>query len=109
MMKWWGWGDPNLRFPMADKPSLWPWVVQKLGITSATPDIDGGHIGRGPDGSPDGLLWDAACDLLTGDDGVKIGRHGPNIHLPESPARLTQLLEDAQTAFLRAEIGRAYV
>jgi alkyldihydroxyacetonephosphate synthase len=36
MMKWWGWGDPNLRFPMADKPSLWPWVVQKLGITSAT-------------------------------------------------------------------------
>jgi predicted amidohydrolase YtcJ len=74
------------------------------GITSATPDIDGGHIGRGPDGSPDGLLWDAACDLLTGDDGVKIGRHGPNIHLPESPARLTQLLEDAQATFLRAGV-----
>ncbi len=35
MMKWWGWGDPNLQFPMADKPNLWPWVVQKLGITSA--------------------------------------------------------------------------
>jgi hypothetical protein len=32
MMKWWGWGDPNLTFPMADKPKLWPWVVQKLGI-----------------------------------------------------------------------------
>lgn len=37
MMKWWGWGDPNLEFPMADKPNLWPWVVKKLGITSATP------------------------------------------------------------------------
>lgn len=37
MMKWWGWGDPNLTFPMADKPNLWPWVVQKLGITSAIP------------------------------------------------------------------------
>jgi alkyldihydroxyacetonephosphate synthase len=37
MMKWWGWGDPKLRFPMADKPNLWPWVVKKLGITSATP------------------------------------------------------------------------
>ncbi len=37
MMKWWGWGDPNLTFPMADKPNLWPWVVQKLGITSAVP------------------------------------------------------------------------
>ncbi len=74
------------------------------GITSSTPDIDGGHIGRGPDGSPDGLVWDAACDLLTGDDGVKVGRHGPNIHLPEPPARLAQLLQDAQEMFLRAGV-----
>jgi alkyldihydroxyacetonephosphate synthase len=37
MMKWWGWGDPNLTFPMADKPKLWPWVVHKLGIVSASP------------------------------------------------------------------------
>ena len=35
MMKWWGWGDPNLEFPMADKPTLWPWATKKLGITSA--------------------------------------------------------------------------
>jgi alkyldihydroxyacetonephosphate synthase len=37
MMKWWGWGDPHLKFPMADKPKLWPWVVHKLGIVSASP------------------------------------------------------------------------
>jgi alkyldihydroxyacetonephosphate synthase len=37
MMKWWGWGDPDITFPMADKPKLWPWIVQKLGITSASP------------------------------------------------------------------------
>jgi alkyldihydroxyacetonephosphate synthase len=37
MMKWWGWGAPNLTFPMADKPKLWPWVVDKLGIVSASP------------------------------------------------------------------------
>jgi alkyldihydroxyacetonephosphate synthase len=37
MMKWWGWGDPHLTFPMADKPKLWPWVVHKLGIGSASP------------------------------------------------------------------------
>jgi alkyldihydroxyacetonephosphate synthase len=37
MMKWWGWGDPNLTFPMADKPALWPWVMKKLGITSPIP------------------------------------------------------------------------
>jgi alkyldihydroxyacetonephosphate synthase len=37
MMKWWGWGDPKLTFPMADKPNLWPWIVKKLGITSDSP------------------------------------------------------------------------
>src|SRR5689334_17270417 len=37
MMKWWGWGDPKLTFPMADKPSLWPWVAKKLGVTSISP------------------------------------------------------------------------
>jgi alkyldihydroxyacetonephosphate synthase len=38
MMKWHGWGDPNITFPMADKPTLWPWIVNKLGIVDgATP------------------------------------------------------------------------
>jgi alkyldihydroxyacetonephosphate synthase len=37
MMKWWGWGDPNLTFPMADKPKLWPWAAKKLGVVSAAP------------------------------------------------------------------------
>ena len=37
MMKWWGWGDPKLTFPMADKPNLWPWVAKKLGVASASP------------------------------------------------------------------------
>lgn len=70
------------------------------GITRDTPDIAGGEIGRGPDGAPNGLVWDAACDLLTGPDGVKIGRHGPNIHLPEPTDRWPGLLAVAQDAFL---------
>lgn len=38
MMKWHGWGDPDITFPMADKPTLWPWIVNKLGIVDgATP------------------------------------------------------------------------
>jgi len=37
MMKWWGWGDPQITFPMADKPSLWPWIAKKLGVVSASP------------------------------------------------------------------------
>ncbi len=40
MMKWWGWGDPKLTFPMADKPNLWPWVTKKLGIVSIAPTAE---------------------------------------------------------------------
>ncbi|MFN8622470.1 MAG: amidohydrolase [Chloroflexota bacterium] len=74
------------------------------GITRDTPDIPGGEIGRNADGSPNGLVWDAACDLLTGPDGVKIGRHGPNIHLPEPTDRWPGLLAAAQEKFLRAGV-----
>lgn len=34
MSKWWGWGNPDLTFPMKDKPLLWPWIRQKLGMTT---------------------------------------------------------------------------
>jgi alkyldihydroxyacetonephosphate synthase len=37
MMKWWGWGDPKITFPMADKPNLWPWIAKKLGVVSTAP------------------------------------------------------------------------
>lgn len=42
MMKWWGWGDPNIEFPMAEKPLLWPWIAQKLGLKEVpwTPPVD---------------------------------------------------------------------
>ena len=74
------------------------------GITAATPDPRGGEIGRYPDRTPNGLLWDAACDLLTGDDGVKIGNHGPNIHLPELPDVAARQLDHALDQFLKAGI-----
>lgn len=31
-MKWHGWGHPHFTFPMEDKPELWPFVREKLGI-----------------------------------------------------------------------------
>jgi predicted amidohydrolase YtcJ len=74
------------------------------GITAQTPTPAGGEIGRKPDGSPNGLLWDAACDLLTGDDGVKIRNHGPNIHLPEPADVAGRQLDRALKQFLRAGI-----
>lgn len=32
MMKWWGWGDEKVSFPMQSKPNLWPWIKKKVGI-----------------------------------------------------------------------------
>ena len=74
------------------------------GITADTPDPRGGRIGRHPDGRPNGLVMDAACDLLTGEAGVKIGNHGPNIHLPETPDVAAHQLSLAMQSFLRAGI-----
>lgn len=31
-MKWHGWGHPHFTFPIEDKPELWPFVREKLGI-----------------------------------------------------------------------------
>ena len=74
------------------------------GITAQTPDPRGGRLGRDPDGRPNGLVMDAACDLLTGPDGVKIGNHGPNIHVPEPPDVAARQLELAMQTFLRSGI-----
>ncbi|MFB7948007.1 amidohydrolase [Kitasatospora phosalacinea] len=74
------------------------------GITAGTPDPEGGRIGRFPDGEPNGELWDAACDLITGPDGIKIGNHGPNFHLGEPADVLAAQLRHAQEVFLAAGV-----
>jgi predicted amidohydrolase YtcJ len=79
-------------------------ALREHGITAETPDIAGGEIGRFPDGRPNGLLWDAACDLLTGPDGVKLRNHGPNIHVPDPPERVTEDLQRAFEMFLSAGV-----
>lgn len=30
-MKWWGWGHPDVNFPMHERPHLWPWIERELG------------------------------------------------------------------------------
>ena len=74
------------------------------GITAATPDVPGGEIGRYPDGRPNGLLMDGACDLITGPDGVKLRNHGPNFHLLEPVDTLAAQLAVAEDEFLRVGI-----
>lgn len=36
-MKWWGWGDPQVEFPMHDKAELWPWIARTLGFEGEPP------------------------------------------------------------------------
>jgi alkyldihydroxyacetonephosphate synthase len=40
-MKWWGWGDYKVTFNIEEKPGLWPWALQKFGVTEprATPPV----------------------------------------------------------------------
>ncbi|MDG2427507.1 MAG: amidohydrolase family protein [Acidimicrobiales bacterium] len=78
--------------------------LAEAGITPTTPTPQGGVIDRDDHGHPTGRVFDAACDLLTGPNGVKIGNHGPNLHLPDDPEDLDQMLNDAQNKFLSAGI-----
>lgn len=43
MMKWWGWGDYRLTFPMDEKPDLWPWIKGMLGIQTERNDLPVGR------------------------------------------------------------------
>jgi predicted amidohydrolase YtcJ len=79
-------------------------VLRHARITADTPTPSGGRIGRDADGTPDGAIFDAACDLLTGPDGVKIGNHGPNFHLPMPADEISYLFGLGQQSFLEAGI-----
>jgi predicted amidohydrolase YtcJ len=79
-------------------------VMQFNGITRETETPAGGRMDRYEDGSPNGLFFDAACDLLTGSEGVKIENHGPNFHLPITAAEQHKLMRLSQESFLAAGV-----
>jgi Predicted metal-dependent hydrolase with the TIM-barrel fold len=74
------------------------------GVTRETPDPAGGVFFRDVDGELTGELSDAACDILTGVSGVKVGHHGPNFHLDDEPAEHERQLMVAQDRFLAAGV-----
>jgi predicted amidohydrolase YtcJ len=79
-------------------------VLRDCGITVDTPTPPGGRIDRDEEGSPTGVIFDAACDLLTGPGGVKVGNHGPNFHLPLGDDEMARLFDLGQESFLAAGI-----
>jgi len=75
-------------------------AMRAFGISASTPTPSGGRIDRGETGNPTGLIFDSACDLLTGEDGVKIRNHGPNFHLPMTREDQRRRFGLAQESFL---------
>ncbi|MDN4613840.1 amidohydrolase [Leifsonia sp. F6_8S_P_1B] len=75
-------------------------TLEQAGIGRDTPNPQGGEFFRDADGDLTGELSDAACNILTGVHGVKIGHHGPNFHLEDEPAEHLRQLEAAQQRFL---------
>lgn len=70
------------------------------GVTRDTPNPQGGEFFRDEDGELTGELSDAACNVLTGLEGVKIGHHGPNFHLADEADEHKRQLAAAQENFL---------
>lgn len=80
------------------------WTLDRAGIGAQTPDPPGGHFGREADGTPNGEVWDAAADQLTGPDGVKLLNNGPNFHLGEDTDALVGHLRRAQDELHRVGV-----
>ncbi|MGG7462923.1 amidohydrolase [Plantibacter sp. YIM 135347] len=79
-------------------------TLAAAGVTRETPDPDGGVFFRDADGELTGELSDAACNILTGVSGVKIGHHGPNFHLQDEPEEHLRQLRVAQERFLQGGV-----
>ncbi|WP_025158476.1 amidohydrolase [Leifsonia aquatica] len=79
-------------------------TLEKYGITRDSPNPEGGEFFRDADGELTGELSDAACNVLTGLHGVKIGHHGPNFHLGDEPAEHQRQLDIAQREFLSSGV-----
>ncbi|MGH3096217.1 MAG: amidohydrolase [Streptosporangiales bacterium] len=75
-------------------------ALRECNIDAGTQTPPGGRIDRDEDGEPTGLVFDSACDLLTGPGGVKIANHGPNFHRPLDDEGSRHLLGLAQQALL---------
>lgn len=74
------------------------------GVDRDTPNPEGGEIFRDADGELTGEISDAACNMLTGVHGVKIGHHGPNFHLADEPEEHLRQLDAATRRFLEGGV-----
>ena len=74
------------------------------GVDRHSADPEGGEYFRDADGELTGEISDAACNMLTGVHGVKIGHHGPNFHLADEPEEHLRQLDAATQRFLEGGV-----
>ncbi|OZB88827.1 MAG: hydrolase, partial [Microbacterium sp. 14-71-5] len=74
--------------------------LDRVATDRETPNPAGGEFFRDADGELTGELSDAACNILTGVHGVKVGHHGPNFHLADEPEEHLRQLDVATSRFL---------
>lgn len=79
-------------------------TLDQAGVTRETPNPPGGEFFRDAEGDLTGELSDAACNILTGVHGVKVGHHGPNFHLADAPEEHLRQLRAAQRRFLQGGV-----
>jgi predicted amidohydrolase YtcJ len=80
------------------------YTFEKNGVTKDTPNPEGGEFFRDEHGELTGELSDAACNVLTGLHGVKIGHHGPNFHLGDQPQEHRHQMRLVQQEFLKGGV-----
>ena len=80
------------------------YTFELRGVTKDTPNPEGGEFFRDENGELTGELSDAACNVLTGLHGVKIGHHGPNFHLGDEPAEHRRQMRLVQNEFLKGGV-----
>ncbi|WP_088036422.1 amidohydrolase [Evansella clarkii] len=78
--------------------------LEQLGVDAATPNPEGGAIGRDENGVPNGQLYDSANDFFAKKTGVVIGNNGPNIHMPDTPENLQTLVKVGQEQCLSSGV-----
>lgn len=79
-------------------------TLDQADVTRETPNPAGGEFFRDAEGDLTGELSDAACNILTGVHGVKVGHHGPNFHLADAPEEHLRQLRVAQRRFLQGGV-----
>ncbi|WP_051302819.1 amidohydrolase [Salibacterium aidingense] len=80
------------------------YMLDKLNIHPDSETPKGGMIGKDKNGQLNGQLFDTANNYFAQENGVEIGSHGPNIHMPDTPENLQTLITAGQNECLASGI-----